>query len=266
MTAAFRRVPADLDAHELIRRGVAHWRASNHSSYLRARAEVERAIELDPSFALARIFLGGLNASDAAFCISGTLGPNALPAAIAEIRHGIELATASGHGHYSLGTALCLSGYNDEALKVLGRGATLRPHNPDIMAAFGFARMQAGQYELGLSDIDRAIALKPLSPAYMHTSAALGLLAIGRPEEALQHATAGRKQGPGFTGCFLCAAHALSALGRPTEAAAQIADLRDYSPKFTIQTPLVRFVLARNPETLARHLEYLRAAGLPEEN
>ena len=166
MTTAFRRVPADLDAHELTRRGVGHWRAANRPSYLKARAEVERAIELDPNFALARIFLGGLNASDAAFCISGTQGPDALPAAIADIRHGIELAIAPGHGHYSLGSALCLSGHNDEALDVLGRGAALRPRNPDIMAALGFARMQAGQYELGLSDIDHALALNPLSPAY----------------------------------------------------------------------------------------------------
>jgi tetratricopeptide (TPR) repeat protein len=205
-----------------------------------------------------------LNASDAAFCISGTQGPDALPAAVAEIRNGIELATSSGHGHYSLGTALCLSEYNDEALDVLGKGAALRPRNPDIVAALGIARVQAGEYELGLSDIDRALALKPLSPAYMHCSAALGLLAIGRPEEALQHATVGRKRSPGYTACFLCSAYALSALGRATEAAAQITDLLDHSPKFTIQTPLVRFVLARNPETLGRHLEYLRAAGLPE--
>jgi TolB-like protein len=80
MTTALRSVPADLDVHELVRRGVAHWRASNRPSYLRARAEVERAVELDPSFALARIFLGGLNASDAAFCVTGTQGPDALPA------------------------------------------------------------------------------------------------------------------------------------------------------------------------------------------
>jgi hypothetical protein len=133
------------------------------------------------------------------------------------------------------------------------------------VAALGIARIQAGQYELGLSAIDRALALKPLSPAYMHCSAALGLLAIGRPEEALQHATVGRKRASGYTLCFLCSAHALSALGRPTEAAAQITDLLDYSPKFTITTPAVRFALERSPETLARHLEYLRAAGLPEE-
>ena len=266
MTTALRGVPANFDVRELTRRGVTHWRASNRPSYLRARAELERAVELDPSFALARIFLGGLNASDAAFCISGALGIDALPAAIAEIRHGIELGTALGLGHYSLGTALSLSGCNDEALMVLGRGATLRPHNADIIVAFGAVRMQAGQFELGLSDIERAIALKPRSPSYMHSFAALGLLAIGHPKIALQHATVGRERGPGFTGCFLYAAHALSALGRPTEAAAQITDLLDYSPNFTIQTPLVRFVLERNPETLERHLEYLRAAGLPEKN
>ena len=160
---------------------------------------------------------------------------------------------------------LSLSGRNDEALTVLGRGATLRPHNVDIIVALGAARMQAGQFELGLSDIERAIALKPRSPAYVHSFAALGLLAIGHPKVALQHATEGRERGPGYTGCFLCTVHALSALGRPTEAAAQITDLLDYSPKFTIQTPLVRFALERNPETLARHLEYLRAAGLPED-
>ena len=266
MTAAFRSVPDDLGAHKLTLRSVVNWRISNRSSYLRARAEAQRAIELDPGFALARIVLGGLNASDAAFCISSTLNSDALPAAVAEIRHGIELATASGRGHYSLGTALSLSGYNDEALEVLGRGAALRPHNADIIAVRGVARMQAGQYELGLSDVERAIAMKPLAPAYMHFSAALGLLAIGRPEEALQYATASRKRSPGFTGGFICAAHALSALNRPTEAEAQITDLLDYSPKFTMQTPLVRLVLARNPETLTRHLDYLSAAGLPEGN
>lgn len=263
-TTALRSVPADLDARELTRRGVAHWRASNRPGYLRARAELERAVALDPDFALPRMLLGGMNASDAAFCMSGVLRHDDLPAAIAQIRHGIALAPASSHGHYSIGTALCFAGSHDEALNVLGRGAALRPDNANILAAHGFALLHVGQYEAGLADMNRAIALHPAPSGYMHGGAAFGLLMLGQFEEALKYARLGRKRAPGFTGSFLCAAHALSALGQSDEAAAQIADLLDYSPKFSMQTPLVRSIVNRNPDILARHLDYLRAAGVPE--
>jgi hypothetical protein len=82
----------------------------------------------------------------------------------------------------------------------------------------------------------------------------------------LKHATIGRKRGPGYPPVYPIIAHALSALGRSDEAAARIVDLLDYSPKFTMQTPAVQVAFPRVPQIRARHLDYLRAAGLPEGN
>jgi len=264
--AALRNVPDDLSPHQLTLRAVAHWRGYNRSGFIKARAELERAVALDPNYALPRILLGGLNASDAGASISGELGPDALSPATTEIRRAIDVAQTSAHGHQSLGVALCFSGYWDEGLEVIERGAASRPGDTHILAFLGYAHMLVGRYESGLSHAKRAIALDPWAPPYFHGIAAYGLLALGRPDDALKHALVGTKQGRGHPASYLGAAYALSALGRAHEAAALITELLDRCPRFAVETPMVQVHFAHLPERRAHYLDHVRAAGLPERN
>ena len=264
--AALRSVPGDLSPHQLTLRAVAHWRGYDRSGYIKARAELERAIVLDPRFAPARICLGRFNAMDAGLAISGDLGLKGMAAAMEDIRHGIQLAPALAIGHQALGLALCFTNDKDEAVKAAERSVALGPGDAESMLVLSRAHIEVGQYASALSEIEYAFAINPLSPSCWNQVAALAHFGLGRHGESAAHAAAATKRTPGLTPAYLSSAAALSALGRTREAHARITELLSYSPGVTVQSLKAEGRFVRDPKTQARYLDLLRDAGLPEGN
>ena len=264
LAASLRRPPASLNVYELVTQGDAHQSKLTREDIIAARALLERAVTLDPHYALAHIFLGYTVATDAGMAISGTVGPDALPGAIASIRRGMELDPTFARGYEALSYALFLSGQFDEALLAAERGAALGPGDAEVLNFLGVAQVGVGQYDAALASIERAIELNPLAPGYYLGIAAVALYALGRFEEASGFATAAAERSRGFTNAYVIGAAADMALGRATAAKARIAALLRQSPSFTMQAPRVAQAYARDPKLRPRFVQHLREAGMPE--
>ena len=261
--ASLRQPTASLGAQELVWKAIAHLRQSSRDSYVAAHAELERAVALGPTYALGHVIRGYALAADAGMAISGTAGPEALPGAIGMIRRGIELDPLLSVGHQGLSWAQFASGQFDEALLAAERCVALGPGDALNLVFLGLARVGVGQYAAGLADIEQAMALNPVFPAYFHGTAALPLYALDRFEEASRNCTAATERCPGYTPGYVWGAAADTALGRRDAAAARVRALLRHAPWVTARVPVFAVAYARDPPLRARFVRHLREAGVP---
>ena len=262
--ASLRRPPNNLDVYELTLRGIAHKHQLTKAAYLQGRAELERAVALDPSFAPAHIYLGYLNGIDAIVSLTGALSAADLPAAIAEIRRGIALDPNLPIGYQALGHHLRLTGQIEEALAALERAVALGPGDADNLIFLGAVQNSAGQHEKALATIERALALNPVAPVWYLSGYAGALYALDRFEDAHRVTADCLTKLPSYFPCRLRAAASLQALGRTRDAAEHIAELLHQRPISSVAEARA-LGFPRDPPLSARFLDHLRAAGLPEE-
>ena len=262
--ASLRRPPNNLDVYELTLRGIAHKHQLTKAAYLQGRAELERAVALDPNFAPAHIYLGYLNGIDAIASLTGALSAADMPAAIAEIRHGIALDPTMPIGYQALGHHLRLTGQIEEALTALERAVALGPGDAENLIFLGAVQNSAGQHERALATIERALALNPVAPVWYLAAHANALYALDRFEDGHRVAADCLTKLQSYFPCRLRAAASLQALGRTREAAEHIAELLRQRPMSSVAEARA-LGFPRDPPLNARFLEHLRAAGLPEE-
>lgn len=209
--ASLRRPPANLDVYELTLRGIAHKHQFTKEAYALARAELARAVALDPDYAPARVYLGFVEITDIGLSISGTAEPAGMPGTIADVRRGIDLDPSLAIGYQALGLALGFIGQFDEQLRVAERSVALGPGDAENRAFLSYALSNAGRYAEALAAIDRAITLNPHTPVYYLTFQAV---ALDRFEEAARSQTLCADIQPGFPACY------------PTGAASEVGQIR----------------------------------------
>ncbi|GJD71456.1 Transcriptional regulator HilA [Methylobacterium gnaphalii] len=254
---------ASLGAHDLTMRAIAHLNQFSRHDMLLAHATVERALALDPSFSTAHSVKGIAAATDAALAISGTLGPEIVPAAEAAIRRGLELNPASPIGHRALGYTLTLQGHYQDGLEASLRSLALAPHDAGSFAFLSIAQTAVGLYDVAQANAEKALDLSPVAAATFHVAAASAHYAFDRYEEAARYATAAAERSPGYTIAYALGAAADAARGRTELAAARIAALRRVSPGFGLHSLRLATIYGSDTELSRRFVEALQRCGLP---
>jgi adenylate cyclase len=260
---SLRRPPSNLDIYELTLRGMAHKHQFNKDAFAAGRAELSRAVALDPNFAPARIYRGYLEIIDVGLAISGTKGPADMAAGIAEIQRGINLDPSLGVGYQALGLALGFSGLFEQQLRAAERSMALGPGDAENLAFLSYALSNNGCYAEALDMIERAIELNPNTPVYYLSFKAVPLYALDRFEEAARSQTACADIQSGFPACYTIGAASDIALGRADSAAERIAKLLQFLPDATTSMPVVGNSYPHDPGLRARFLIQLQQAGLP---
>ena len=180
---AIEQVPtANVEAYGFYLRGRQYFHQHRRKAHEYARQMFERAIELDPNYALAH--------SGVADCCSFLYqyfdaSPSNLRRADAASRRALELAPSLAEAHASRGLAVSLSGRFEEADTEFEMAMKLDPKS--FEAAYFYARscVAQGKFEDAAKWFERAIAVRP------EDFAALGLLStvyrgIGKIDEAVQ--------------------------------------------------------------------------------
>ena len=172
----------NVEAHGFYLRGRQYFHQHRRKSHEYARQMFERAIELDPDYALAH--------SGVADCCSFLYqyfdaSPANLKRADAASRRALELAPSLAEAHASRGLAVSLSGRYEEADTEFEMAMKLDPKS--FEAAYFYARscVAQGKNEDAARWFERAIAVRP------DDYAALALLAtvyqaLGRSDESIQ--------------------------------------------------------------------------------
>ena len=260
---SLRRPPSNLDAYELILRGMAHKHQFTGDAFAAGRAELSQAVALDPNFAPARIYRGYLEIIDVGLGISGTKGPADMAAGIAEIQRGIDLDPSLGVGYQALGLALGFSGHFEPQLRAAERSVALGPGDADNLAFLSYALSNAGRYAEALEAIERAIELNPNTPVYYLPFKAVALYALDRFEEAARAQTLCADVQPGFPACYVTGAASDIAIGRTESASERISKLLQFCPGATTSMPFIANAYPNHPQLRARHLKQAEKAGLP---
>ena len=189
--------------------GLAEKHKLDRDSLIAARADLERAVALDPGYAPAQLFLAQVDLLDiGSGGITGRYHEADLPDVIARMRRAVELEPDAPEGYRILSQALGRSGERRGALQAALRSVQLAPSNADNLNFLGTAQVRAGRYEEGLRSITEALDLNPLAPAWYHAFKAQALYALGRAGEAVEPADACAVRAARWVFCHLVTAAA----------------------------------------------------------
>jgi adenylate cyclase len=252
----------DLDAYDLVLQSQPDVYARMPESVTKALPLLERAISLDPTYALAHAY--------AAFCHHCLFirdGMNEEDRA-ASIRHA-EIAIANG---YDDATALAFAGFvigadkhdREAAFAAFDAALAVSPSSALTYILGSVILAWAGEAERAIEWAERGVRLSPFdgfrASALAATSA--GHFHRGRYEEAIAAARKAVQATPGFSECHVVLAAPLAKLGRLEEAKAAAARALELQPTFRYSRKFAGVGCA--PELAASFGEALRIAGLPE--
>jgi adenylate cyclase len=208
----------------------------NARSYEEARGFLQRALELDPNFALARAQLSLLLAlaqNTALIERSNVLREEAIAAA--------ELAIADDSGSSEVlgyaGCAISDLGDTSRGTEILRQAAELDPSNAQAQVALGAALALRGDLEGGVTYMRHGIKLSPRDRRLAFWGWALGfyLMRAKRPAEALEEARLAARRDPRLFLPPLLEAVAHAALGETDAAKRSLISARRLRPELTLR-------------------------------
>jgi adenylate cyclase len=254
--------PDNLDSHDLYLRALASLREMTRSGTKQAIALGERALRLDPHYAVAAALV--------AFAYARRMAHQWWDDLATEERRGIALArTALEHGPDDpevlamAGYALaCLDDAFEQGLVLLDRSIALNPNNALALSQAGWVRCYLGQAADAIGDFDRALRLSPgeTTRFRMRTGLAYAHLFLEEFEEAVTWARRALLGNPNFAPGYRPLVCALAHLGRLEEAREAADRLLALVPDFT---PAIDQRLFRRSGKLPLILSGFERAGLP---
>ena len=255
-----RKRPENLDAYDLVLRAIPHASAATPEEASQALALLERAIALEPDYALAHAF--------AAWCyeqrfVRGSHGEDDRLKGAAHAR--LVLATASDDA-----TALGLAGFvlwmlahdRTAALDAFDRALALSPSSLTTLNFGSVALAFMGETTLAIERAQLALRLSPMDPLRWCALSAITIahLLEGRYEEAAEFARRTVQLNPGFSSGLAFLAGALARSDRQSEAKDVAAQLLIMEPTFSSRGLAA---LAYGEELQRRLLDTFAAAKLP---
>jgi len=261
-----KRKPTDrLDAYDCYLRAMTYFYKWTSESISEALRLFYRAIELDPNFASAY----GL----AAWCyvrrrLSGWMEDpqKEMPELERLARRAVELADDDPVALYSGGWALVqISSDAKAGAALLDRALVLNPNMTGAWNVGGWAKIYLGEPNKAIDYFRRAIRLNPLDPLIprMHTGVAAAQFLAGQYIEAAASAENALRQHPNDQILLRMAAASHALAGQITDAQKALGRVRHLNPALRL-SKIAELAPCRRPEDVAKYVEGMRKAGLPE--
>jgi tetratricopeptide (TPR) repeat protein len=157
-----------------------------------------------------------------------------------------------------------VDGEHEAAIDSARRAVELGPSDADAHATLASVLAYAGRPEEAVEAAETALRLNPKPPAPVLMIAGLALFLDERYDRAIEALEQARDLAPGLNEPvqFLAAAYGLA--GRREQAKHEVEVVLQRVPSANVQFFRVMWAHHRRPEDLARRLDGLRKAGLPE--
>jgi adenylate cyclase len=253
---ATRRPTGSLPAYDCFLRGIEHLRGYAENDNRLAAEMFERAIAVDPHFALPHAYLAQTLLVVHGFADApAPIKARALASALTAVR----LDPREGRCHWFLAEAYLYRGEFDEAMSHFERSVALNPNDANCIASMGLAVAFVGRADEGIGLIRQAMRLNPHHPDWYWSDLAMALYAARRYEEALEanRRIPYRKSPWHLARLAACYAQ----LGRVDEARVLAADVLQIKPDFHLTGVTLQY---RNPADAEHVFEGMRKAGLPD--
>jgi len=264
---AQRKPPENLQAYDCVLQAAPLLRRRSREDLVRAEALVRRAIEIDPDYALALVYL--------AFCQFNMVSQNWADHACSEIaklaRAAMQLDGTDPEILYRAGYLIALSG-GDMAggIAVLNKSIELNPNSAIALQTIGSLYAYAGDKRNAIDCLERSVRLNPLDRSLdFYLGHALAHFVAGEYEATVEWTGELLRQVPNHAASHRYQAASLGLLGRIEEGRQVVRRLLELVPHFTIARARrhIEFEL-NNPFTtpgVADALyEGLRRVGVPE--
>jgi len=265
-----RRYTDNADAYEHFMRGRYLWNKRTRDSLMQSVQCFERAIAIDPRYALAYAGLAtswihaGVRAA-----LSRSFRPReAMPKARAAAEKALALDATLSEAHAALGQVLFIYEWKrDEGLRELRHAMELNPNDQNAAHWYALALAALGRFDESLMQMRRAREIDPLS---LIVRANLGfiLFRAGRHEEAIEYLRQTVALEPGFVLSRYRLGLACDAAGLYEEALENYRAMNPNAEDTLAYTAIARTLalMGRHEEArqeLARLLEFARSTYVP---
>ena len=261
---AFLKPTGRLAAWELYQRGVAKVWESSRESILEAMEYFSRAIAIDSNFAAAfgfrafaiyNLVICGWASDDAEFLSQG----------LSDANRAIQLEHRDYIGHYALGRLLALGKKHAAAVVSLEYAISLNPNFAHGYYGLAVVHLYAGDPEIVLQYIDKALRLSPQDPLLwamlMFKAHAHGLL--GNVDSAREYLEQAALLPNASFLIFASLAVRYAELGRVEESKKALARAIELNPELSVHS-YREGVLRINPRAVDHVVRFIRQAGLTE--
>jgi TolB-like protein len=254
--SAMQRRTDNLAAYDVLLRGIELIRGYSPDDNRQARELFEKAVALDPSYALAHAYL--------ALSLLVEHGYGGAPAAVKDkalaiALKAVQLDTTESRAHQFLAQAYRFRSEFDLAITHFERAIALNPNDANGIAQMGFALAIVGEAERGIELIHQAMKLNPFHPEWYWDDLAIASYAARRYEQAVEAnlRLVSRKKYWYYARLAACYAQ----LGKLNEAHQQAAEALRLKPDFRFSAEKL---LYKNSADAEHVFEGMRKAGLPE--
>jgi TolB-like protein/class 3 adenylate cyclase len=264
---ATRKPTESLDAWDLYLRALALRYQYTEESIREAIVMLRRALAIDPTLAPAAAMIGSCRLHQRAHRLA--------PVSDAEIAEAVRLARGAIDAGKDDPDALWMAGWTLSFLggepatgaNVIDRALMLNPNCAHAWMARGLVSIIQNRPDAAIEALERAIRLSPLDPwgaRAFTVGLAVAYLAAGQYEQVIEWADRSLAAQPGYRHGLLVKVISLAHLGRIEEARDCLGRMLELEPGLTIARWKASAPYYR-AELLARYVEALRKAGLPEE-
>jgi TolB-like protein len=261
---ALRKRPDSMEAHDCVLRALAQLYRLGADDFAEAHTWLEKAIALDPAYAMPYALLGEWH------MIRIFQGwSEDLPRDHAEV---LRLATEALERDSFDAIALALCGQVrslllhefDEAIALFDRALEANPNSAIAWIRSSPTYSYIGDAREAIRRAEQGIRLSPFDPQifYPHTSLGIGFYVAGEHEEGARWGRKAREDNPRYTANLRFLAANLAAAGHLEEAADASQALLAIEPAFRVETFVERYAI-RDPARRDRFAAHLRRAGLP---
>ncbi len=262
---ALSKPPENLDAWESYQRGLWHMWRYERDDNLQAQDLLERATDLDPSFAPAyaygsyvqysRVIMGWSEDTEQCLDAGMTLAKQAL-----------ALDDKDPVAYFAAGRIYMMRGRHDDSTAALNTAIELNPSFAQAYHGLGMALTLAGRLEEAKEACIMSERLSPRDPINWASTIVHALACVlSRDYEEAAHWAHKTIQNPRSKGYWPHAglAAALAHLGQMDEARAAVTDALEAKPDLSLAY-LAKTLPTKEPDGLDPYLDGLRKAGLPE--
>lgn len=249
-------------ACELAMRALTYYDEQSEERHARARADAERAAEIEPASAFVQGVLAFMYLDE--FRLGFSPKPGSLDRAMAAARRAVDLDRDSEMARSALAMVAFARGDYELFRKECDAVIALNPNAADLVAECGEKLVQMGLVDLGEPLMRRAAALNPDYPSWYHY--VFALIHFDRGEYSTGLAEVSKVDEPRCFAHWVYRAVFYAALNRREEAEEAIGQLLRLDQSWTV----ARFAENRRSrwhwpqQRLDRWLELLRESGLPE--
>lgn len=252
-----------LDAYDLYLRALPLHMSSERRRMSEAQKLLARAVELDPSYSLAKAFAALTTVIQAnqgwATDVEREAGVGLAREALADHRDDPVILRCVGHA------LAYLAHEHERGLALLERALALHPNSAEVHQSAGWVWNFACDGSKALPHFVRAMRLSPMNAEFGHTLTGLTFthLLLGCHEDALDFSRKAVAAMPNSISPLRAAIFALCELGRTAEARETGRGLSQINPLFRVGE-FGRMQPFKDPAFARRYMQALRNAGLPE--